>query len=125
MEKLICPECGKELNIVPSSKCLNPEQYNSTKAGDYYCKNCKGNRGKTGYRYYWKEELNNSQEQLLTKLQLNKEWSVTLKLIDNKYLRIESDCDMSIYPDTPSQITLGGGWDNMYDQTGEVFNRGV
>ena len=61
MINLTCPECGKELNIVPSSKCLNPEQYDSVKAGDYFCKNCKGNRGNTGYRYYWKEEINNSQ----------------------------------------------------------------
>lgn len=58
MINLICPECGKELNIVPGSKCLNPEQWDSVKAGDYYCTKCKGNRGKTGYRYYWKEEIN-------------------------------------------------------------------
>ncbi len=41
-------------------------------------------------------------------IQINKEWSIQLKIIDNKYLRIESDCDLSIFPDTPSIITLQG-----------------
>lgn len=54
-----CPKCGELLYIVrESSGYLNEEQFDSIRAGDYYCKSCKGNRGKSGYRYYWENELN-------------------------------------------------------------------
>lgn len=85
MINLICPECGEELNIVPDSKCLNPEQYDSVKAGDYYCTNCKGDRGKTGFRYYWKEELNNSQNS-------NKHYN---KIINNLVECLKEACEMA------------------------------
>lgn len=60
-EIFYCPKCGLELIPVVQSfnSPLNREQFESVKAGDYYCLNCKGNRGNTGYRYYWEKELKN------------------------------------------------------------------
>jgi len=59
--KYNCPECGNKLEKVTQSShsILNEYQFEAVKAGDYFCKTCKGNRGKTGYRYYWKSELEN------------------------------------------------------------------
>jgi uncharacterized protein YbaR (Trm112 family) len=61
MEELKCPECRNPLEEVKynSSSVLNEEQFMSIRAGDYYCKNCNGTRGKTGYKYFWKRELEN------------------------------------------------------------------
>jgi hypothetical protein len=57
--KPICPDCKGPLQQVTcqSFSYLNPDQFDSVKAGDYYCTECKGKRGNTGYRYYWKSEL--------------------------------------------------------------------
>jgi hypothetical protein len=54
-----CPDCTELLEKVyyPSNSMLNEEQFNSVRAGDYYCRNCKGNRGNTGFRYFWESEL--------------------------------------------------------------------
>ncbi len=54
-----CPECDKPLSEVkrPSGHYLNEDQYDSTKAGDFCCETCKGDRGKSGFRYYWRHEL--------------------------------------------------------------------
>ena len=60
MKEYDCPKCGGKLNLVTqSSKSpLNEEQFDSIKAGDYYCDKCEGDRGKkTRHRYYWKREL--------------------------------------------------------------------
>jgi ssDNA-binding Zn-finger/Zn-ribbon topoisomerase 1 len=56
---LKCPECGNELQkwMPKSWSYFNSEQQASERAGDYYCTECKGKRGKTGYRYYWEHEL--------------------------------------------------------------------
>ena len=54
-----CPGCGSKLEKVIQSQnsMLNSEQFDAIKAGDYFCRICKGDRGKSGYRYYWKNEL--------------------------------------------------------------------
>jgi hypothetical protein len=54
-----CPECGERLEAVRfNPDCLlNFEQWSSIRAGDYFCRRCRGDRGKSGYRYYWKSEL--------------------------------------------------------------------
>ena len=54
-----CPQCGEKLEKVKylSNSLLNFEQWSSIRAGDYFCRECKGNRGKSGYRYYWEAEL--------------------------------------------------------------------
>ncbi len=54
-----CPRCAEKLMPVEyhSNSLLNFEQWSSTIAGDYYCNKCKGERGKSGKRYYWKSEL--------------------------------------------------------------------
>lgn len=54
-----CPECESNLEkVVYNPDCsLNFEQWSSIRAGDYYCTNCKGDRGKTDYRYYWEREV--------------------------------------------------------------------
>ncbi|HSZ58578.1 MAG TPA: hypothetical protein VK797_23120 [Tepidisphaeraceae bacterium] len=41
------------------SSPLNREQFDASKAGDFYCETCPGNRGRTHYRYFWKKELLN------------------------------------------------------------------
>jgi Mg2+ and Co2+ transporter CorA len=54
-----CPKCGENLRTVTQSpQCLmNPEQFEATRAGDFYCPKCFGDRGKSGMRYFWKDEL--------------------------------------------------------------------
>ncbi|MFA6462202.1 MAG: hypothetical protein WCV90_08125 [Candidatus Woesearchaeota archaeon] len=54
-----CLECSSLLKEVkrPVDSPLNPEQWASQRAGDYYCETCPGERGKSGHRYYWKSEL--------------------------------------------------------------------
>jgi hypothetical protein len=55
----LCPACGTELREVlyPPGSLLNRDQWNTVKAGDYYCIICTSDRCATGYRYYWKREL--------------------------------------------------------------------
>jgi len=36
---------------------LNDDQFDAIKAGDFYCDQCPGDRGKSGLRYFWKAEL--------------------------------------------------------------------
>jgi len=59
MEKYSCPKCGNELKevIYPSNSPLNYDQWRSIIAGDYFCETCIGDRGKSGKRYYWENEL--------------------------------------------------------------------
>ena len=59
MEKYDCPKCGEMLEPVRynSRSFLNFEQWHSIRAGDYFCNDCTGERGKSGKRYYWKSEL--------------------------------------------------------------------
>ena len=54
-----CPRCGKPLKRVryPSGSMLNEDQFDSQRAGDWYCESCPGDRGNTGYRYFWSNEL--------------------------------------------------------------------
>jgi hypothetical protein len=56
-----CPQCGKELMPVVQSEnsMLNSEQFDAIRAGDYYCKYCKGNeRGKfENLCYWWENEV--------------------------------------------------------------------
>jgi len=55
----LCPECSNELLPVDQDqpKMLNADQFDSVKAGDWYCKVCHGNQGKTSHRYFWNSEL--------------------------------------------------------------------
>jgi len=62
MSKYNCPKCGYPLIKVVKSdwSMLNEEQFRTMKAGDYVCEaGCKGDRGKSGLRYYWERELSN------------------------------------------------------------------
>ena len=58
----ICPECQAPLRQVfrPSDSMLNEEQFDAVKAGDYFCESCKGDRARSGYRYFWNRELANA-----------------------------------------------------------------
>lgn len=53
-----CPICSHRLNFVRQSShsFLNKEQFNSVKAGDYFCINCKPTQG-LKYKYFWKNEI--------------------------------------------------------------------
>ena len=57
--KALCPECKGKLEKIyyPSGHYLNFDQFWSQQAGTWFCTRCKGTRGKTGYRYYWDNEL--------------------------------------------------------------------
>ena len=54
-----CPQCGKPLQKVTQSErsLLNTDQFDASRAGDYYCKVCPSNgRGKLLYCYWWQHE---------------------------------------------------------------------
>ena len=55
-----CPTCGKPLTEVryDSGSMLNRDQFDSIRAGDYFCASCPDNgRGKSGLCYWWKHEV--------------------------------------------------------------------
>lgn len=54
-----CPECGLALYPVkyPSGSPLNRDQWESTRAGDFYCTSCTSDVSKSGFRYFWEHEL--------------------------------------------------------------------
>lgn len=72
-----CPQCGGHLEEVTNrGGMLNDEQFDSMRAGDYYCSHCVGTEAKSGYKYWWKSFLDMrvqkcarcaALEQLLTK----------------------------------------------------------
>ena len=55
----VCPQCGKPLVRVTqdTDSYLNAEQFDSVKAGDYFCETCKDDSTKTGYKYFWEKDL--------------------------------------------------------------------
>lgn len=55
-----CPKCGQALKKVlyPNGSMLNEYQWESIRAGDYYCESCPDNgRGNDKLCYWWKSEL--------------------------------------------------------------------
>ncbi len=57
-----CPGCGGKLGHVPPSKWMNDEQWDASKAGDYFCDECPESVGTastsdTGYAYFNEEHL--------------------------------------------------------------------
>lgn len=55
-----CPQCGENLiKVLMNTNCpLNEEQFDSVRAGDYYCPKCPdNNRGRGKMCYWWKSEL--------------------------------------------------------------------
>jgi len=54
-----CPCCNLELQevIQPENSFLNEYQWESIKAGDYYCINCKPDIEGMKYKYFWKKEI--------------------------------------------------------------------
>src|SRR5271166_3070179 len=58
MNKL-CPDCGGALEkvVYPEDSMLNRYQFDAIRAGDFFCRRCKGNQAKTGFRYFWKSDL--------------------------------------------------------------------
>lgn len=58
----LCPDCGTRLEHVRyAGGYLNDGQFDAIRAGDYYCKSCKGTRAATGFRYFWLSELQPAQ----------------------------------------------------------------
>jgi hypothetical protein len=52
-----CPSCGNELRrVVNTTGYLNDFQFDSVKAGDYYCDRCKSDVARSGYKYFWKTD---------------------------------------------------------------------
>ena len=59
-----CLQCGQELRRVMQSadSPLNQDQFDSVKAGDWYCDHCIGGEAKeTRHKYWWNSELNYSE----------------------------------------------------------------
>jgi hypothetical protein len=54
-----CPICGTELKEVryPGGSYLNRDQWESSRAGDYYCTKCVSDVARSGYLYWWRKEL--------------------------------------------------------------------
>lgn len=55
-----CPCCKQPLQKVKqsSNSMLNAEQFDSIKAGDWYCTTCPSNgRGNSSFCYYWQHEV--------------------------------------------------------------------
>lgn len=56
----VCPTCGGVLLRVkrPSDSPYNSDQFDSQRAGDYYCEKCPDNgRGNSGLHYWWHSEV--------------------------------------------------------------------
>ena len=56
---MTCPLCKGPLHEVHYNRdsMLNRYQFDAVKAGDYYCESCKGTEAATGFKYFWKSEL--------------------------------------------------------------------
>jgi hypothetical protein len=54
-----CPQCSRPLWEVrwDPNGMLNKDQFDSIRAGDWYCEHCKGAEPRTGYKYYWTRDL--------------------------------------------------------------------
>ena len=53
-----CPQCSGVLYPVTNKGgVLNDEQFASVRAGDYYCKSCKGAEAASGFKYWWERDL--------------------------------------------------------------------
>lgn len=59
-KQIKCPQCGGEIERVRQSEfsALNADQFDSVKAGDWFCVNCpSNNRGQMPLCYWWEREL--------------------------------------------------------------------
>lgn len=53
-----CPLCGKPLKPVRfPGGYLNREQWESVRAGDWYCDNCPSEVTKSGHSYFWESDF--------------------------------------------------------------------
>lgn len=54
-----CPLCGKELEPVRQSanSPLNSDQFDASKAGDWFCECSSNGRGNAPYAYFWNREV--------------------------------------------------------------------
>ena len=64
-----CPKCGEFLTKVryPSGSMLNEEQFDATRAGDWFCTCHNNGRSRTAGAYFWNSEVLQSQPDLKTK----------------------------------------------------------
>lgn len=64
IKEISCPNCGGNLKVVCNyfGSMLNDEQFDAIKSGDYYCDYCHGNRGHSGFRYFWEKEISTLEE---------------------------------------------------------------
>jgi uncharacterized protein (UPF0212 family) len=55
----VCPDCSAKLKTVyrSSSSCLSQDQFDAVKAGDYWCPACTDKTTKSGFKYFWKNDL--------------------------------------------------------------------
>jgi hypothetical protein len=59
-----CPQCRNKLERVPDSKWMNSDQWEASKAGDWFCKTCPDNgRSSSGLCYWWNREIEEYEKQ--------------------------------------------------------------
>lgn len=61
-----CPQCGKPLSKVeyPENSMLNQYQFDAVRAGDWFCVHCKGTEAKSGWKYWWNKDINDSADKI-------------------------------------------------------------
>lgn len=56
-----CPDCDSKLHKVINDSAFNDEQFDSMKAGDYFCQQCEDPSTKTGFQYFKESQLDSLQ----------------------------------------------------------------
>lgn len=57
MSAATCPKCGGELHAVSGPAWMNREQWDASKAGDYYCTKCVDANTRSGCAYFSEADL--------------------------------------------------------------------
>jgi hypothetical protein len=52
-----CPLCNKELSKVKENFFLNRDQFEASKAGDWFCDCTNNNKGLKPLAYFWDDEV--------------------------------------------------------------------
>ena len=58
-----CPNCNRPVHpVTQGNSYLNSDQFDATRAGDYYCKYCPEDAGtakksRSGYAYFWERDI--------------------------------------------------------------------
>jgi hypothetical protein len=115
MSNRLCPKCGLPLKEVryPSDSYFNRDQWESQRAGDWYCDKCPSEVARSGYSYFWEADFKNKPEPDLAtwKSRAEKAEALVLALQENcrKYQKQIPGCSKPGcgYPDGKPCIGCG------------------